>query len=71
MNEMKWYVLKTISGQESKVKMYIENEVLRSEHLKNNLGQVVVPMEKVVQIRNGKKNPKRESLLSGICDGRS
>ena len=55
MDEMKWYVLKTISGQESKVKMYIENEVLRYEHLKKNLGQVVVPMEKVVQIRNGKK----------------
>ncbi|CVK16084.1 MAG: transcription termination/antitermination factor NusG [Apibacter sp.] len=65
MDEMKWYVLKTISGQESKVKMYIENEVVRYEHLKKNLGQVVVPMEKVVQIRNGKKIRKEKVYYPG------
>ncbi|PQL93849.1 transcription termination/antitermination protein NusG [Apibacter adventoris] len=65
MSEMKWYVLKTISGQESKVKMYIENEVLRAEHLKNNFGQIVVPTEKVVQIRNGKKIRKDKVYYPG------
>ncbi|TWP23947.1 transcription termination/antitermination factor NusG [Apibacter muscae] len=65
VEEMKWYVLKAISGQESKVKMYIENEVLRSEHLKNNLGQIIIPVEKVVQIRNGKKIRKDKVYYPG------
>lgn len=65
MSEMKWYVLKTVSGQETKIKAYIENEVLRSEHLKNNLGQVIVPMEKVIQIRNGKKIQKEKVYYPG------
>jgi len=65
MSEMKWYVLKTISGQEIKVKTYIENEVERDLHLKSNFGQVVVPMEKVVQIRNGKKTQRDKVYYPG------
>ncbi|CAG0926231.1 unnamed protein product [Notodromas monacha] len=51
---MNWYVIKVISGQENKIKMYIENEMHRFG-LSQHLGQIAIPMEKVVQVRDGKK----------------
>lgn len=62
--EKKWYVLKTISGQEKKVKLYIENEVHRLG-LNEYLGQILVPMEKVIQVRNGKKIAKEKVYFPG------
>ncbi|WP_185851457.1 transcription termination/antitermination protein NusG [Blattabacterium cuenoti] len=52
--ERKWYVIKTISGQENKVKSYIENEV-RDNGFQEHIGKVLVPIEKVIQMRKGKK----------------
>ena len=66
MKDKKWYVLKTISGRELKIKKYIENEV-EYHKLQDFVGQVVVPMEKVIQIRNGKKSSERKSSLSRLC----
>lgn len=62
--DKQWYVLKTVSGQENKVKMYIENEVQRLG-LSDYLGQILVPTEKVVQIRNGKKITKEKVYFPG------
>ena len=64
MSDLKWYVLKSISGQENKVKTYIENEMKRLgfEHF---VTQVVIPMEKVIQMRNGKKVPKEKPYYPG------
>ncbi len=45
MSYLKWYVLKAISGQENKVKAYIESEVKRL-NLEAYVTQVVIPMEK-------------------------
>ena len=45
MSDLKWYVLKAISGQENKVKAYIESEVKRL-NLEDYVAQVVIPMEK-------------------------
>lgn len=50
----KWFVVRAISGQENKIKSYIENEI-EYAGLQQYLGQVLVPQEKVYQIRNGKK----------------
>ncbi|WP_185862015.1 transcription termination/antitermination protein NusG [Blattabacterium cuenoti] len=50
----KWYVIKTISGQENKVKLYIENEV-RDNGFKEYIGKILVPIEKIIQMRKGKK----------------
>ena len=50
----KWYVLKTINGKENKIKAYIEDEI-QYQGLQEHLGQIVVPMEKVIQIKDGKK----------------
>lgn len=64
MSELKWYVLKSISGQENKVKTYIENEMKRLG-FESYVTQVVIPMEKVIQLRNGKKVPKERPYYPG------
>ncbi|WP_185882312.1 transcription termination/antitermination protein NusG [Blattabacterium cuenoti] len=52
--ERKWYVLKTISGQENKVKSYIEHEI-KNNGFKEYIGKILVPIEKVIHMRKGKK----------------
>lgn len=64
MSDLKWYVLKSISGQENKVKTYIENE-MKHHGLEAFVTQVVIPMEKVIQMRNGKKVPKEKPYYPG------
>ena len=54
----KWYVVRAISGKEKKVKDFIELEVKRN-NLEDFVTQVLIPTEKVFQIRNGKKNKQR------------
>jgi transcriptional antiterminator NusG len=62
--EKKWYVLRAIGGKEKKVKEYIENEVARL-NLKDYISQVLIPTEKVYQIRNGKKISKERNYFPG------
>ena len=63
-SEKKWYVIRAVSGQENKIKTYIENEIARLG-LQNYVDQVLVPTEKVVQIRNGKKIHKEKVFFRG------
>ncbi|MGB5463993.1 MAG: transcription termination/antitermination protein NusG [Aureibaculum sp.] len=60
----KWYVVRAIGGQENKVKTYIENEISRLG-LSDYVDQVLVPTEKVIQIRNGKKINKEKVYFPG------
>jgi len=60
----KWYVVRAISGQENKVKSYIENEI-EYANLQDHLGQILVPTERVFQIRNGKKISKERNYFPG------
>lgn len=60
----KWYVVRAISGQENKVKTYIENEVQHAG-LADYVSQVLDPTEKVFQIRNGKKVSKERNYFPG------
>ena len=53
-NSKKWYVLRTAGGKEKKAKEYLEKEIERFG-LKDFVNQVLVPTEKVYQIRNGKR----------------
>ena len=64
MNELKWYVLKAISGQESKVKTYIETEIKRVGY-ESYVTQMIIPTEKVIQMRNGKKILKERPYYPG------
>jgi len=60
----KWYVVRAIGGQENKVKSYIETEISRLG-LSDFVDQVLVPTEKVIQIRNGKKINKERVYFPG------
>lgn len=62
--EKKWYVLRAIGGKEKKVKEYIESEVSRL-NLSDLIAQVLIPTEKVYQIRNGKKISKERNFFPG------
>ncbi|PTX63415.1 transcription antitermination protein nusG [Kordia periserrulae] len=63
-NVKKWYVVRAVSGQENKVKNYIETEIARLG-LEDYVEEVLVPTEKVIQIRNGKKVNKERVYFPG------
>lgn len=62
--EKKWYVLRAVSGKESKVKEYLDADIKNSD-LSEYVSQVLIPTEKVYQVRNGKKIVKERSYLPG------
>ena len=62
--EKKWYVLRAIGGKEKKVKELIESEITRLK-LQDYISQVLIPTEKVYQIRNGKKISKERNFFPG------
>ncbi|MGF1636751.1 MAG: transcription termination/antitermination protein NusG [Cyclobacteriaceae bacterium] len=64
MSEVKWYVLRVISGQEKKIKSYLENEILRQK-LQDFIPQVLIPSEKVYEMRNGKKRIRERNFFPG------
>lgn len=63
-NVKKWYVVRAVSGQENKVKNYIETEINRLG-MGDYISQVLVPTEKVVQVRDGKKISKDRVYFPG------
>ena len=62
--EKKWYVLRAVSGKEAKAKEFIEAE-MRNTSLGEYVSQVLIPTEKIYQVRNGKKIVKERSYLPG------
>ncbi|MCB9195598.1 MAG: transcription termination/antitermination factor NusG [Flavobacteriales bacterium] len=60
----RWYVIRAISGKEKKVKELLELEVERN-NLTEFVNQILIPTEKVYQIRNGKKISKEKAYLPG------
>lgn len=59
-----WYVLRAISGKEAKVKELLDG-AMRNTDLGNYLFQVLVPTEKVMTVKNGKKVVKERNLYGG------
>lgn len=64
MSELKWYVVRAVSGQERKVKSYLETEIAR-QNLNDYIPQVLIPSEKVYEMRNGKKRVREKSFFPG------
>lgn len=62
--KLKWYVVRAVSGKEKKVKQYVEAEINRLgiTHL---VPQVLIPMEKYYQMRDGKKIAKERNFYPG------
>lgn len=63
-NQKKWYVVRAVSGKEKKVREYIESEINRMG-INDHVAQVLIPTEKIYQIRNGKKVSKERSFFPG------
>jgi len=64
-NNLKWYVVRAISGKENKVKEYIESALVTSSLFREYVSQVLIPTEKVVTLKNGKRTIKERNLLPG------
>jgi transcription termination/antitermination protein NusG len=59
-----WFVIHTLSGQEQKVKESIEKRI-KTEEMQDYVNEVLVPMEKVVEVRNQKKTVSTRKLWPG------
>ena len=62
--EKRWYSLRVISGKERKIKERLDTEIQRNDW-SGFIFQVVVPLEKVYKIRNGKKVVSERNILPG------
>ena len=63
--EMKWYVMRAISGKEGKVKEYIDAMLHQGGDFAKHVSQVLIPTEKVVAVRNGKRVVKEKNRYAG------
>lgn len=61
-----WFVLQALTGQEQKVKKYIEAQV-RNSGMQDFIGDVVLPMEKVTETKGGVKSTTTRKFFSGVC----
>ena len=59
-----WYVIRAVSGQEAKIKDYIMTEITRLGY-SEQVEDILVPTEKVIQIRKGKKINKERVYFPG------
>ena len=59
-----WYVVNTVTGYEYKVKEKLEM-MINSMELHNNIYRVVVPEQKVVEIKNGVKKERVKKMFPG------
>jgi transcriptional antiterminator NusG len=64
MADVKWYVVRAVSGQERKVKTYLDNEIARNG-MEETITQVLIPSEKVYEMRNGKKRVRERNFFPG------
>jgi len=64
MSEVNWYVVHTYSGYENKVKANID-KIIENRHLEDQILEVRVPMEEVVEIKNGVKKQVQKKLFPG------
>jgi transcriptional antiterminator NusG len=62
--EKRWYVLRTYSGHEAKVKTYLETEIARIG-LQEKISNVLIPSEKVFEIKDGKKKSRLKNFFPG------
>lgn len=63
-NIRKWYVLRTFSGHEKKVKGYLEREIALNG-LEDKLTEIIIPTETVFEMRSGKKRTREKTFFPG------
>lgn len=65
MADAKWYVVHTYSGYENKVKANIEKTIENNKHLAEQILEVRVPLQDVVEIKNGAKKTVQKKMFPG------
>jgi len=61
---MAWYVVHTYSGYENKAKLALE-DAIRRYALEGKFGEILVPTETVVEVKNGKKKTNTRKVFPG------
>lgn len=64
MSEAKWYVVHTYSGYENKVKANID-KTIENRHLEDQILEVRVPMQDVVELKNGVQKVNQKKMFPG------
>ncbi|MCD7833382.1 MAG: transcription termination/antitermination protein NusG [Lachnospiraceae bacterium] len=64
MAEASWYVVHTYSGYENKVKANIE-KTIENRHLENEILEVRVPLQDVVEMKNGAQKTVQKKMFPG------
>ena len=64
VDDMRWYVVQAYSGFEKRVQLLLQTRIDRSD-LKDQFGQVLVPTEDVVELKNGQKRTSERKFFPG------
>ncbi len=64
MAEANWYVVHTYSGYENKVKANIE-KTIENRHLEDEILEVRVPLQDVVELKNGARKTVQKKMFPG------
>lgn len=64
-HKLSWYVVHTYSGYENKVMDTLKKSVENSEKMQNQIFEIIVPMEEVVEIKNGKRVKVQRKIYPG------
>lgn len=64
MEGLPWYVVRSVSGQEKKIKEYLETEISRRK-MAEFIPEILIPLEKVYEVRNGKKRIRERNFFPG------
>jgi transcriptional antiterminator NusG len=64
MSEARWYVVHTYSGYENKVKANID-KTIENRHLEDQILEVRVPMQDVVEVKNGVQKATQKKMFPG------
>jgi transcriptional antiterminator NusG len=57
--------VRTFSGHENRVKQFLETEMKHNEQLKSKILEILVPTEKVFEVKDGKKKSKTKNFFPG------
>lgn len=61
---MRWYVIHVFTGQEDKIKSFLDEEIERLG-LKHKFGQILIPSEEIIEMRDGRKKTKNRVFFPG------
>ena len=64
--DLRWYVIHAYSGMEKAVERNIMERVNRAG-VQSKFGRILVPVEEVVEVKNGQKKNHRAQVFSGLC----